>query len=117
LDNLFTTLFSCNSDTPVYYNDLLKPSEPMSIVGENLAGEHRVRDVIRGNEMISFMWENNQKEWITSTLPINKVRYRYENNIEPTIKFKWKSGSPDNDINVIMEHYVIYAVITTNEVK
>ena len=109
-------LYSCSSNEPVYDQHLRNSevAESNSPAGQILKGDHRVKDIQEKGDMLTFMWETNNKEWVHSKLPINKVRYKYENTYTPYIKYKWRTGYEYTGINEVMENYVIYAVIVSN---
>lgn len=110
-------LYSCSNDEPVYYNQngTTQQTEQHSVIGQILNGEHRIKDITEKDGVLTFMWETNDKEWVHTQLPITKVRYKYENVTYPYVKFKWESGYSTTSIDEIMNNYVIYAVIVTNE--
>jgi len=62
--------------------------------------------------LVTFAWENNRKEVIFTTLPINQIRLSFVDDITPKVKFRWKSSSygADDEQHILQEH-IIWAVI------
>jgi hypothetical protein len=119
-------ILSCSQQEPVVYEQQLRNTgsgqtlpeeEHNSYVGNILKGNHYVKNISRSGDIITFMWENNQNEWVTSQLHISKIRYKFEENTQPYVKFKWKYGYESYTIDEIMEDFVLYAVIVTSEQK
>jgi hypothetical protein len=112
--------YSCSSDDePVYYDQgnssTVIEEEHTTNVGKVLKGNHNVINVERKGDVVYFMWSNNENEWINSKLDVTKVRYKYENVTEPHIKFKWEIALDSYPVEEIMDEFVIYAVIVTNQ--
>lgn len=112
--------YSCSSENePVYYDQgnstTVKEEEHTTYVGKILMGNHNVINVERKGDVVYFMWLNNENEWINSKLDVAKVRYKNENVSEPYIKFRWASTLESYPVEQIMENFVIYAVIVTNQ--
>jgi hypothetical protein len=112
--------YSCSSEKePVYYNQgnstTVTEEEHTTNVGKVLKGNHNVINVERKGDVVYFMWLNNENEWINSKLDVAKVRYKNENVSEPYIKFRWKRALDSYPVEEIMEEFVIYAVIVTNQ--
>jgi len=114
-------------------------AEEISMVDPILRGEHTLRQIseqdvgglkikikylfMEGNftrssqsfTRVKFVWEMTTNEYVFSSLPIEKIRIKLDNNVEiPTIKFRWRPynfrGTPD--IQGILDYSVIYAVVT-----
>lgn len=61
---------------------------------------------------VVFSWRLNDGTYAISSIPIEKLRVNINaNNINPTIKFRWRS-SESKDLQYIIDNYVLYAVIT-----
>jgi hypothetical protein len=127
-----TILLSCNNENQT----------DTDVVGSTLRGTHALRKLAEMNIQdnrtkrdffiftgsmnvennsspgVSFAWEQNDSTYILSTLPLNRIRIRFNEAINtPIIKFRWYPGSPyhliKDDMEKIMKNYIIYAVIYT----
>ncbi len=106
-----------------------------SYAGITLAGDHQLRKMVNIKSTdasgsfflfvgsfaqhetlkVSFAWKLNDGTYAISTLPMDKIRVRIDNNITvPTIKFRWRSGY-FREIQDMMDYKVIYAVITCKD--
>ena len=119
-------LLSCGEDKTVYYvasntspngetTSSVIESESLSYVGSVLDGEHKVRNIKEVGDQLFFQWKNNEQQWVTSKLPLTKIRYQHHDKSEPTIKFKWRPSYSSESLEDIMEKRVIYLLILTNE--
>lgn len=114
--------------------------EELTPAGEILKGEHQLRKVaakidvdsrtttsyfmftsvregsnIVHNFSVKFSWMMNDGSYMLSSLPLDKIRVRFDVSYEvPTIKFRWKP-SKTTDISELMRSNIVYAVITTKE--
>lgn len=74
------------------------------------SGEQTTKETV-----VTFAWKNRSEEYVVSTLPIRKIRVKFDESVTiPYVKFRWR-GAPYhyNDGNP-MQH-VIYSVIVCNE--
>lgn len=69
------------------------------------------------NSNVAFLWYGNKRKINFSSLPINKIRFAYENVTVPYIIFKWSPsyGILEGDMVKIIGESVIYAVVYCNE--
>jgi hypothetical protein len=68
--------------------------------------------------LVKFAWEMNDGTYAISSLPLEKIRIRFdENSINPTIRFRWvRYGSKDTpEPQKLMDYYVVYALVTVRE--
>jgi hypothetical protein len=123
---LMVLIFSCSEKKPVYYeqasnnlygddNTTTVTEEELTVVGKILQGEHRVRNLKETNDYLYFQWESNNKQWITSKVPLTKVRYQHSDVNESKVRFKWVGDCCMDDIEKIMEKRVVYILLITNE--
>ena len=65
---------------------------------------------------VKFAWEMNDGTYALSSLPLEKIRVKLdENATTPTIKFRWTRSYPNPEVQELMDNYVIYAVISVRE--
>lgn len=56
-------------------------------------GEYSSSDKNEKEPTVRFCWENNNKEYVISELPLKQVRFQIDSTInEPYCKFRWYSG-------------------------
>lgn len=119
-------LLSCGEDKTVYYvtsntspnsetTSSVMVTDTLSYVGNILNGEHQVRNIKEVGDQLFFQWRNDEKQWLTSKLPLTKIRYQYHDKSEPRIRFKWKPNHSNETLDEIMEKRVIYLLILTND--
>lgn len=116
--------------------------EPPSQAEQILKGEHRLRKMVERTEVnsrisgsfflfvgdvsgstkttlsVKFAWEMNDGVYAISSLPLEKIRVRLdENTTVPTIKFRWRpyNGYGTAEVQDLMNDNVLYAVITVKE--
>lgn len=66
---------------------------------------------------IKFAWEMNEGTYAISSLPLEKIRVKFNNNVEiPTIYFQSES-KPDyyDELQKMLNHSILYAVVTCKE--
>lgn len=95
--------------------------EPLSDAGNILTGMHELKQLDSAvyfkfsHDKVMFKWQLPDSSWAISSLETNKIRYKYNEDIEvPTIKFKWLKVDGNNLVS-IMKDYVTYAVIECKE--
>lgn len=60
---------------------------------------------------VSFCWKNNKREYMVSSLPMDRVRFQMDSSItKPYCKFKWKSSGGWEFNEDQWLGYVLYAV-------
>ena len=68
--------------------------------------------------LVKFAWQMNDGVYAISSLPLEKIRVRLDNTVKtPTIEFHSDYGdvSTSSDLQVIIDRFVNYAVITCRE--
>lgn len=100
-----------------------------SELGKTLAGEHLLRKLpttssetssyfilTEKNTMVIFQWTLPDSSTIISSIPIQKVRYKFDSSIEkPFIKFRWNSRTNTRDWGAIFTKNITYIVINCKE--
>ena len=113
---------------------------PPSAVKPILGGEHNLRKMTERNgvdlsvsggfflvsgevsvtqktqTLIKFAWELNDGTYAISSLPLEKIRIKIDNNVTvPTISFSWEENYYKHQIQDLMDCCVDYALITIKE--
>jgi prepilin-type N-terminal cleavage/methylation domain-containing protein len=98
-----------------------KAVEPDSAGAQVLQGEHKLRKMFPQNyflnsgTQITFAWPLKNGTYAISTLPIEKIRVKFDQTVDtPTIKFCW-TYSNYATIDYLMAKHVVYALITVRE--
>ena len=74
----------------------------------------------KSETLVRFAWKMNDGTYAISTLPIEKIRVKFDNNVTtPTvdfdsgkIRYEWENNS---DLEYVINHYVNYAILTVRE--
>lgn len=92
-----------------------------SDLGAILAGDHLVRkaSIVRagGVASVTFMWRLNDGSYSVNSVPLEKVRVRYEAGaVNPSIRFRWgASNGMGEGLQKKIEQHVIYVLLTCRE--
>lgn len=77
----------------------------------------QIKGSLENSMEMRFAWEMNDGSYAISSIPIEKVRVRMDENAEtPTIKFHWTRGTIlDDDLQGFIDRSVTYVLITVKE--
>lgn len=70
------------------------------------------------NISVKFAWEMNDGIYAISSLPLEKIRVKFDEKAEtPTIKFRWRPWRRHDtaQVQTLMDDYVSYAVVIVRE--
>lgn len=101
-------------------------SQPSTVVHGSIEGSYflfagELNGKLGTTTNVKFMWENNNQEYLIASLPVTKVRFKIDNSLTiPNVRFRWRHSNfadPDYSLSMdtIMQHNVIYALITCPE--
>ena len=117
-----------------------QPPPPPSQAEQILKGEHKLRKMVERTEtnsnisggfflfvgalsggtttsmLVKFAWEMNDGTYALSSLPLEKIRIKLDEDITtPTIKFRWGPSNHPQTLQRLIDSNVLYAVITAKE--
>lgn len=102
---------------------------PQSEVGEKLDGTHNLKQTSDGYytytftkvddsyeiNKINFFWKDSSNTNVMTRLRQSDIRIELNDTIEtPMVKFRWNSGSYDNNLERL-ENHIVYALIICND--
>ena len=102
---------------------------PQSEVGDKLDGTHKLKETSSGYytytftkiddsyeiNKINFFWKDSSNIGIMTRLRQKDIRIELNDTIKtPMVKFRWTSGSYDNNLERLEKH-IVYALIICND--